>query len=143
MIAVDTNLLVYAHREESPVHEAAARSMRGLAAGDVPWSIPWPCVAEFLCVVTHPRLFAPPTAIGIALQAVEEYRKAPSVVFLGEGEEYWTALANAIRGAESRGPAVYDARIAALCIAHGVTELWTADRDYSRFPGLRTRNPLV
>ena len=60
LIAVDTNLLVYAHREDSPWHDAAYRSLVGLAEGRTPWAIPWPCLHEFLAIVTHPRIYSPP-----------------------------------------------------------------------------------
>ena len=71
MIAVDTNILVYAHREDSPWHEVAARQVTFLAEGHTPWAIPWSCVHEFLAIVTHPRIYAPPTPLSLALDQVE------------------------------------------------------------------------
>ena len=71
MIAVDTNLLVYAHREEATLHAAAAERVRQLAEGGKDWAIPWPCIHEFLAIVTHPRIFAPPTPLEDALLQVE------------------------------------------------------------------------
>ena len=59
MIAVDTNLLVYAHREDSPWHDAAYARIAELAESRAPWAIPWPCLHEFLAIVTHPRIYAP------------------------------------------------------------------------------------
>ena len=61
MIAVDTNILVYAHREDASFHKAASRAMTELAEGLAGWAIPWPCLHEFLAIVTHPRIYAPPT----------------------------------------------------------------------------------
>lgn len=143
MIAVDTNLLVYAHREDSPWHDAAYARIEELAEGRAPWAIPWPCVHEFLAIVTHPRIFAPPTPLAAAVKQVEAWLEAPSLAMLAEAEGYWEELRAALRSGRVTGAQVHDARIAALCRLHGVRELWTADRDFGRFPGLAVRNPLV
>lgn len=142
MIALDTNLLVYAHRRDSEWHEPAARVVRSLAENRAPWAIPWPCVHEFLAVATHPRIYDPPTPLDRALAQVDAWLESPSVVLLSEAGDYWQRLRDAVRIARAAGPRVHDARVAALCAAHGVRELWTADRDFSRFLDLRTRNPL-
>lgn len=141
MIAVDTNILLYAHREEAPWHEAAARCLTTLAAER--WAIPWPCVHEFLAIATHPRVFDPPSRLDDALLALDSWRSVPTTTFLSELEGYGDVLAAVLRGAKVVGPRVHDARIVALCKQHSVTELWTADRDFSRFGGLKARNPLV
>jgi uncharacterized protein len=143
MIAVDTNILVYAHREDSEWHEPAERAVRALAEGAETWAIPWPCVHEFLAVTTHPRIFKTPTPVTAALDQVEAWFDAPSLVRLTEHAEYWSTLRELIAQARVTGPRVHDARIAALCLAHSVRELWTTDRDFSMFPSLRVRNPLV
>lgn len=141
MIAVDTNLLLYAHREDSPWHEVTTDCLAELARG--PWAIPWPCVHEFLAIATHPRVFDPPSPLADALSAVESWLAVGTVSLLQEVEGYWEVLTRLLRAARVTGPKVHDARIAALCVQHAVTELWTADRDFSRFAGLRTRNPLA
>ena len=140
MIAVDTNLLLYAHREESPWHRQTAERLADLSRGS--WAIPWPCVHEFLAIATHPRIFDPPTPLDDALRAVESWRDAPGITFLSELDGYAEVLAAVLREALVVGPRVHDARIVALCRQHSVSEIWTADRDFSRFPGLVTRNPL-
>jgi toxin-antitoxin system PIN domain toxin len=140
MIAVDTNILVYAHRSDSPWHEAANAALARLSGTD--WAIAWPSVHEFLAIVTHPRIFNPPTPLEDAIGAVESWL-ASQPVLLSESEDHWPELLALVRGGKVVGPAVHDARIAALCLEHSVEELWTADRDFSRFPGLRTRNPLI
>ncbi len=143
MIAVDTNILVYAHRADSEWHAAAAEVVAGLANGAAPWAIPWPCVHEFLAVVTHPRIFAPPTPLARACDQVDAWLESPTVTLLGESPSYWVTLREiALRG-KVAGPMVHDGRIAALCVNHGVAELWSADRDFSRFGGLTVRNPLT
>lgn len=143
MIAVDTNLLVYAHREDSPWHAAALESIVGLAEGAASWAIPWPCLHEFLAIVTHPRIFAPPTPLPVALDQVEAWLESPSLVLLAETEGYRHELRDLLQKSRVVGPRVHDARVAALCRHHAVAELWSADRDFSRFAGLRVRNPLV
>lgn len=143
MIAVDTNILVYAHREESQWHERAEAAVRDLAEGTTAWAIPWPCVHEFLAIITHPRIFRTPTPLPAALDQVDAWFESPSIVTLAEPEHYWATLRTLIVQARLDGPRVHDARVAALCLSHAVTELWTADRDFSLFPTLRVRNPLV
>ena len=143
MIAVDTNVLVYAHREDSAFHAAARSCVETLAQGRAPWAIPWPCVHEFYSIVTHPRIYAPPTPLPQALDQIEAWMESPSLALLGESDRHWESLRGLLRSARVAGPQVHDARIAALCLQHGVRELWSADRDFGRFGALRVRNPLV
>lgn len=143
MIAVDTNILVYAHREDSPWHAPAAERIRAAAEGRSAWAIPWPCVLEFLAIVTHPRIYQPPTPLPAAVEQVDAWLESPSVVLLAEPEGHWPRLRATLTTGRVAGPMVHDARVAAICAAHDVSELWTADRDFGRFPGLPVRNPLV
>jgi hypothetical protein len=143
MIAVDTNLLVYAHREESPRHPAAYGCIAELAQGRAPWGIPWPCIHEFLAIATHPRIYDPPTPLHQAMAQVEAWLESPSLVLLAETDVYWKELRDLAGKAKVSGAQIHDARIAALCHIHGVKELWTADRDFGRFAGLKVRNPLI
>jgi uncharacterized protein len=143
VIALDTNILVYSHRAEAPFHKAAVTLVRGLAEAADPWALPWPCVHEFLANVTHPRIYRTPTPLARALQQVEQWLGSPSLELLSEDEGYWRVLERLLAASGIAGPRVHDARIAALCIGYGVSELWTADRDFGRFPELVARNPLV
>lgn len=143
MIAVDTNILVYAHRAESEWHDRAAACVRELAEGRAPWAIPWPCIHEFLAISTHSRIWDPPTPPETALDQVDAWIGSPSLVLLAEGSEHWSELRTQIEAGRIAGPRIHDARIAALCLAHGVRELWTADRDFGRFASLATTNPLA
>lgn len=143
MIAVDTNVLVYAHRQDAPHHQPALVALGRLAEGGAPWAIPWPCLHEFLAVVTHRRVFAPPTSSADAIGAVSDLLAAPGVRPLAETADHPDALFEQLRSSKVSGTKVHDARIAALCLAHGVSALWTADRDFSYFPRLRTVNPLL
>ena len=143
MIAVDTNILVYAHREDSQWHDVAYARVAELAQDRAAWAIPWPCLHEFLAITTHPRIYSPPSPLPAAIDQVEAWLESPSVVLLCESDAYWPQLRAAVEAGRIGGPLVHDARIAALCAVHGVKELWTADRDFGRFPGLTVTNPLV
>lgn len=143
MIAVDTNVLVQAHREDASHHAAAAAALARLGAGSDGWAVPWPCVHEFLAVVTHPRVYRPASSTADAVGAIEDLAGTSDVVFLGETADHLARLGSLLTASGVVGPRVHDARIAAICLGHGVDELWTADRDFSYFPALRTRNPLV
>jgi toxin-antitoxin system PIN domain toxin len=143
VIAVDTNVLVYAHREDSPFHEAASRRLAELAEGRAPWAIPWPCLHEFLAIATHPRIYAPPTPLVRALAQVDAWLESPTLALLAEPAAHWSALRPLLETGRGAGPMVHDARVVALCQQHGVRMLWSADRDFSRFAGLTVVNPLV
>ena len=143
MIAIDTNILVHAHRSDSEWHARAASCVLELAEARSSWAIPWPCLHEFLAITTHPRIWDPPTPTGAALDQVDAWLESPSLVLLADGADHWNQLRAQIEAGRITGPRVHDARIAALCLAHGVRELWSADRDFGRFPNLATVNPLT
>lgn len=143
MIALDTNILVYAHRQDSPFHDAALDTLDHLGNGNDTWSIPWPCIHEFLSIVTHLRIYSPPSSIETALTFLENWLTSRSLILISEGETHFSQLASLVRTAKLAGPRIHDARIAALCLAHGVDVLYTADRDFSRFLQLKTHNPLL
>src|SRR5256714_15421038 len=118
MIAVDTNLLVYAHREDSAWHQDAHRLLANLAEGAAPWLIPWPCLHEFLAIVTHPRIYLPPTPLDGALRQAEYWLESPTVHLDGESPGHFDTLARVSRAGKIAGGAMHDARIAAICIDH-------------------------
>ena len=144
MVAVDTNILVCAHREEyKEIHAICVAVLRPFVEGPEPWAIPYPCAYEFISVVTHPRIFEKPTPINEALDVLADFANSTGFQWLSESPGYFETLRKLAEGAKVQGGRIHDARIAALCLHHGVSELWTADRDFSLFPQLRTRNPLV
>jgi toxin-antitoxin system PIN domain toxin len=147
VIAIDTNILVYSVRADSPFHAAALKSVKRLAESSRPWAIAWPCIHEFLAIVTHPKIYKPPTPMADALQQVEFWKESPSLRLLGEGSgaegaRYWEHLRTTLEVSDAKGPRMHDARVAAMCRASGVRKIWSADRDFSRMPGLLLRNPL-
>jgi toxin-antitoxin system PIN domain toxin len=143
VIAVDTNVLVHAHRCEPREHAHAAALLRRLCEGAQQWAIPWPCIYEFFSVVTHPKIWkaaaSTPTQAWLQLEA---WCASPSLSLLSETPDFSEILGPLLQRARVRGPIVHDARVAALCISHGVTTLWTCDRDFALFPELKTENPL-
>lgn len=143
MIAVDTNILVYAHRADGLHHGAAYAALESLATRGVAWAVPWPCLHEFLAVVTHPRLFDPPSSLADALGAFHDLLGLAGMHPLAEEPDHADLLVDLLTTSGVTGPKVHDARVAAICLSHGVDSLWTADRDFSFFPQLRTHNPLV
>lgn len=143
MIAVDTNLLVYSHRSDSPFHQPAKELIETLRRKPAPWAIPWPCVHEFIGIVTHAKIFRTPTPLSGAFAAVAAWGASENLQLIAESDGYLEKLEQITRAARVSGPRIHDARIAALCLHHGVSELWSADRDFSAFPQLKVRNPLV
>jgi uncharacterized protein len=143
VIAVDTNVLVYAHRRESTFHDQAHQALAALASSGSAWAIPWPCLHEFYGVVTNVRAFKPASTISEASVQVSAWLASPSLVLLHESTTHWTQLQRLLVAGRVIGGQVHDARIAAICLEHGVREFWSADRDFNRFPSLTVRNPLV
>lgn len=143
MIALDTNLLVYAHRRETSFHGKARAAVASLATSASTWAIPWPCLHEFYGVVTNPRAFTPASTIVQASAQLQDWLGSPSLVMLHEGRRHWELLHTLLVSGHLVGGQVHDARIAAICLEHGVREFWTADRDFNRFPSLAVRNPLA
>jgi toxin-antitoxin system PIN domain toxin len=142
LIAVDTNILIYSVRDESPYYRQALTLMTSFAENRDPWAIPWPCVYEFLRVVTHPKLYRPPHTTEDALERIERLRESPSLIMLGDGPGHLRHMTKTFRESAATGNLVYDGHIAALCLEHGVSEFYTMDRDFSRFPGLRVVYPF-
>ncbi|MCW5632965.1 MAG: PIN domain-containing protein [Rubrivivax sp.] len=143
MIAVDTNILVYAHRADSPFHERARSALESLAGGGREWAIPWPCAHEFFAIVTHPRIYKTATPPETAFAQLRALHALASLAFIAEADDHLERLEPLALTAKAQGSAIHDARIAAICLSHGVAELWSADRDFARFPALAVRNPLV
>ena len=143
MIAIDTNLLVYSHRTDSPLHASAKELVGNLRKGKVEWAIPWPCLHEFVAIVTNPRIFKDPTPLPLAFETIDSWLAGDNLNLIGESEAYLEKLREQAIKARLQGAVIHDARIAALCLHHGVRELLSADRNFKRFPDLSVRNPLA
>ena len=134
MIALDTNILVFAHREEFEEHERALMWVRHLASRDAPWGLPVFALGEFVRVVTHRRVFDPPSSLKDALGALGALVASPGLRLLSPGRRYPSFFAEAVRVGKATGNLAFDAQIAAVCREHGVSRLLTQDQDFSRFP---------
>ena len=143
MIAVDTTILVYAHRRDAPDHEAASTALRELSEGSTRWAIPWPCLHEFMAVVARPRYLTNPSTLTQAIEQVDAWLESPSLTTIAESGRHWLTFGALVAAGNIVGNRVHDAKIAAVCLDAGVREFWSADRDFSWYPSLRTRNPLV
>lgn len=141
MIVVDVNVLVHAYREDAPQHRAFRTWLEDAIGGDESFGSFDLILSGFLRVVTHPRVFSPPSPVAHALDFVQALREHPNCVHLTPGSRHWEIFARLCRAARAKGNLVPDAYLAALVIETG-NEWITTDRDYSRFPGLRWRHPL-
>lgn len=141
MQAVDTNVLVYSEIVSSRYHATARRLLTELAEGSVAWAIPWPCIYEFLRVVTHSRVFSPPVPLEIALHDLGQILGSPTLVLLSETERHAEVMSSVVTESNVTGNLLHDAHIAALCLEHGISELLTGDRDFTRFR-LRVVDPF-
>ncbi|HJR91202.1 MAG TPA: TA system VapC family ribonuclease toxin [Acidimicrobiia bacterium] len=134
MIAVDTNILIYAHRAETGLHAEARSALARLVEGLTPWGLPVFVLGEFLRVVTHPAVLDPPTSREVALAALRSIVATPTCRVLNALEGYSTVLESVVAEAKVEGNAVLDAQIVAVCQQHGVDEILTEDRGLRRFP---------
>ncbi|PZN47980.1 MAG: PIN domain nuclease [Proteobacteria bacterium] len=142
MILVDANLVLYAYHQQSRDHEAAKQWLEAALSGSELVRFPWLTIWAFLRIATNPRVFEQPLSAAEASDAVDSWLAQPIAGVLEPAEHYWQILQNLLRGYQVTGALVTDAAIAALAIEHGAT-LHTTDRDFSRFDGLRWRNPLT
>ena len=143
MRALDTNILVFAEVRNSPHHERAHAILRECAHGSAAWALPWPCIYEFLRVITHARIFHPPVSVDVALADLRAILRSPSLILLTETPDHADVMEKIVRSSAASGNLIHDAHIAALCIEHGVTELVTGDRDFHRFEGLEVFDPFA
>jgi len=138
---VDANLLLYAHDPRATQHEASRRWLEGVLSGRELVGFAWLTLWAFLRISTNPRVYERPLSIDEAEELVESWLARPMVRVLDPGERHWEILRDLTRSGQSAGPLVMDAALAAIATEHGAT-LATTDRDFSRFDGLRWRNPL-
>jgi hypothetical protein len=139
MIAVDTNILVYAYRDEFAQHSSARAAVRELAEGPSTWALPVFVLAEFLRVTTHRRILEPPADEREAVVFLDRLLESPRLRVLVPGEGYWPLLRAAVAEDGVRGTPVHDAAIVAVCREWGVTEILTEDRGFARFPEITVR----
>jgi toxin-antitoxin system PIN domain toxin len=144
VLAIDANVLVYAHRREVAEHDRAGDVIRQLAEGPETWAIPWPCIYEFFSVVTNVKIWK--SAASTPSQAwaqLDAWQASPALRLIGELDGFFPVLEDFLTRPRVRGPVVHDARVAAICVSHGVEALLSRDRDFSLFPELCVTNPFA
>ncbi|MBV9238060.1 MAG: type II toxin-antitoxin system VapC family toxin [Xanthobacteraceae bacterium] len=142
MILVDANLLLYAYHPRAEQHDPSRAWLEDALTGQDLVRFAWLTLWAFLRIATHPRVFARPLSTAEAEAAISSWLAQPVAGILDPGERHWEILCGLVREGQAAGPLVMDAVIASIAIEHGAT-VYTADRDFSRFPGLRWINPLA
>ncbi len=140
---VDTNILLYASDSSSSYHARALELLRELAAGPDLFYVFWPAVISYLRVATHPGVFAEPLDPETAAANVERLLAPPHVRTASETDRFWEMWRATTEGLAVRGNLVPDAHLAALMREHGVGTIWTHDRDFRKFDGIRVLDPFA
>lgn len=142
MILLDANVLLYAYDSRAAEHRAARRWLEATFSAAAPVGLCWQTILAFVRIGTNARLVRQTLTPAEAGTIVSQWLAAPAVVLLAPGDRYWGILSALLVSAQVSGPLVTDAALAALALEHGAT-LATTDRDFARFPGLKTLNPLA
>lgn len=142
MMVLDVNILLYAYGAASPRHKEARAWLEEILSGAEPVGLPWQTLAAFIRIVTNPRLPGFCRSAAEASRVVDEWLEQPNVRVLVPGDQHWPLFRQMIIDGQASGPLVSDAQLAALTMEYGGV-LYTTDRDFARFPGLRWTNPLI
>jgi len=142
VIVPDINLLVHAYNRDAPAHEAARAWLEGLMSDPAPVGLPWVTVLGFIRITTHPRIMGNPFTVETSCSTVESWLRQPQVTLLHPGQRHAVLLFDLLRRLGTAGNLTTDAHLAALAIEHQA-ELHSTDADFTRFSGLRWRNPLI
>lgn len=141
MILPDINLLVYAHNLRSPHHPKALAWWNHCLSGQEGVALPWAVIFGFVRITTHPKVFERPMEVGEAVGRVEEWLTLAHVHLIHPPQTHFQTWSALLKALGSAGNLTTDAHLAALAIERGLV-LHTTDADFSRFPGLKWRNPL-
>lgn len=142
MILSDANLLIYAYNTDAPEHARARRWLEESLSATTPFAFSWPTLTAFLRITTNIKAFPKPLTIKEAAEIVTEWLGRPNVTILQPTEGHWETFVRLLDEGQATGALVMDAHLAALAIEHGC-QFATTDRDFSRFTGLQTLNPLT
>jgi hypothetical protein len=141
MILIDANILLYAYDESAEQYDQARSWLEQQFSGGDLTALSWQSITAFLRIGTNPRAYTAPFTLREAAQIVSEWLNQGTVVVLTPTSRHWEIFRELLEEGQAAGPLVMDAHLAALSIEHGAV-LCTTDRDFSRFRGLRTSNPL-
>jgi toxin-antitoxin system PIN domain toxin len=139
---LDVNVLVYAADETAGRHQRARALLDHVATSASITYLFWPVLLGYVRVITHPAIVASPLTPETAITDVSNLIERPQIVVTGERERFWTAFKSIATSVAPRGSLVPDAHVVALMREHGVTTIWTNDRDFRKFDGITVRNPF-
>lgn len=142
MVGIDTNILVYAHRQDLPQHAVAREILERFINGTKPWALAWPSIYEFYRVVTHPRVLKVPSRREEVLKVVDVLHQTQSLFILAHGPAHKERLRELSEEADAMGNLAFDLQIAAIFMEHGIEEIMTNDADFRRFKAFRIINPF-
>jgi hypothetical protein len=142
VIAIDTNLLVYAQRRHTPEHRSARKAIEHASGDPRGWGIPLPCIAEFWCVVTHPASSGGPSPAKEARGFLQALAGSGGATIWTPAAGFWERLTQLASDLKIVGARVFDLQIALVALENGATELWSHDRAFAGLPGLLVRDPL-
>lgn len=140
---VDSNVLVYATHTASPFHERALALVEHLVAGPSLAYLLWPAVVGYLRIVTHPAILGTPLTSDEAMSNVGALLAPAHIRVAGEGDDFWESFLRVAADVKPRGQLVPDAHLVALMREHGVTTIWTNDRDFRMFRGITVKDPFA
>lgn len=143
VIAIDTNLLVYAHRRAVAEHDAARRAIEAACNSPRGWGIALAAMAEFYGIVTHPAASGRPSTPDEAVAFLQMLETRGGMAVWTPGPQFGTRLVQTAADLLVTGVRVFDLQIALCALDSGATELWTHDRNFVKVPGLRLRDPLA
>lgn len=138
---IDTNVLIYATHTESPFHERARTLVEHLVAGPALAYVMWPVVLGYIRIVTHPTILETPLSSEEAISNIENIISPAHIRVAGEGDDFWATFRRVAVDMKPRGKLVPDSHLVALMLAHGVSTIWTHDRDFRKFSGITTKDP--
>jgi toxin-antitoxin system PIN domain toxin len=138
----DVNVLVYATHRASPFHERAKALVERFVAGPDLVYLLWPVALGYLRIVTHPTLLGAPLAPAVAADNIEHFISQPHVRQVGEAEGFWPVFRRVADEVTPRGNLVPDAHLVALMKQHGISTIWSHDRDFRKFEGITVRDPF-
>ncbi len=139
---VDTNVLVYATHTASPFHGRARALVEHLVGGPALAYLLWPAVIGYLRIVTHPSILATPLSSEEAMGNVEALLRPPHVRVAGEGSNFWPTFERVAGDVKPRGNLVTDAHLVTLMHEHGISTIWSHDRDFRMFRGISVKDPF-
>lgn len=140
---IDVNVLLYSSDESSPFHTKATDLIMRLAQGPEFLHLFWPVLMGYLRMATHSAIFPRPLSVDTATKNIEQLLALPHVRTAGEREDFWRVYKATTSGAVVAGNLVPDAHLVALMRENGVGTLWSHDRDFRKFEGIRIRDPFA